>query len=619
MRVLLLSSALIGCSHGEALLHSAWFGLSRLTGPWMNNATFAKRAGYGTIAGGSICGAATFDKLPGGPWYNDTEMKFASSARQQLAADAEAAAAEGLVLWASYEALSFPERLVHAYATEMVDPNQTSCIGYHKSKHGCISFSQSRTREVFGMLLDEVFDSFPALDGIVFRYGENSPCHYNVGNAPWNPNESVESLVEFISVLRDELCVQRNKTVIFRTWDTDTQRFHANRTFYNAVVGQVSPHPKLVFSIKHTKLDFWRRTRSNPCIGAGEHLQVVEACVGNLFQGMGAYPSYVVDGVINGFEENIASGDHFGLRDMVGKPTFAGLFPVTQGSFTYPHPDGGREPCRDCEAGAVPYPWAWPWLEFTVFARWAQEPTRSEEEIFLETVRSEWGLSAADAATLRSALLLAMSANLFMETTGPFDAAVTQGVVRPSGNFMIHNSLAGLHAIGSDGKCNAGRGADGSKNACEIIPWMIANATGYADARDEKRSAVVIYERVLDLFASISSFPHDGVLRLHIMASGRYGLGMARLIEAGFVALVEGSRLRAMNAHSALATELCDAVESYSAAKLELGQLWKNSTGAVSTLYNDEVWAYGRPNPPGMGKDVAAFSEEFCNGLLKVV
>jgi hypothetical protein len=51
--------------------------------------------------------------------------------------------------------------------------------------------------------------------------------------------------------------VKRNLTVLFRTWDTSTQYFHANATFYTEVTDAVPPHPKLVFAVKHTMLDFW--------------------------------------------------------------------------------------------------------------------------------------------------------------------------------------------------------------------------------------------------------------------------------------------------------------------------------------------------------------------------
>ena len=47
--------------------------------------------------------------------------------------------------------------------------------------------------------------------------------------------------------------------------------------FYLNVTNAVQPHPRLVFSIKHTALDFWRRVALNPTLGIGQHRQVVEA------------------------------------------------------------------------------------------------------------------------------------------------------------------------------------------------------------------------------------------------------------------------------------------------------------------------------------------------------
>ena len=72
-------------------------------------------------------------------------------------ADVDAAHDAGLEYWGTYEALSFPKRLVDRYSTQMIDPNQTTCLGYRKSAHGCISFNRDLTRTVFAALLDEVF------------------------------------------------------------------------------------------------------------------------------------------------------------------------------------------------------------------------------------------------------------------------------------------------------------------------------------------------------------------------------------------------------------------------------------------------------------------------------
>lgn len=217
-----------------------WFAGSRVVGSWLGNATAAATAGYNTVAGGGIGCTAFYNSsdtlllLPGGPWYNSTEIQYVNAARQAMRADIDAVLREGdtsrlQTFWASYEALSFPARLVEAYAQEMIDPTQSECIGYKRSAAGCISFARNRTRQVFSMLLDEVFLTYPELDGIVFRYGENSPCHPNVGNSPWNPADPVGSLASFINVVRDQVCVKRNKTVVFRTWDTATNRFNSNK------------------------------------------------------------------------------------------------------------------------------------------------------------------------------------------------------------------------------------------------------------------------------------------------------------------------------------------------------------------------------------------------------
>ena len=90
------------------------------------------------------------------------------------------------------------------------------------------------------------------------RYGENSPQPFDVGNAPWDPSDPFRSIAAFIATLREELCVKRNKTVVFRTWDTSAHTLHSNASYYEEVTHRVPPHPKLVFSIKHTALDFWR-------------------------------------------------------------------------------------------------------------------------------------------------------------------------------------------------------------------------------------------------------------------------------------------------------------------------------------------------------------------------
>ena len=42
----------------------------------------------------------------------------------------------------------------------------------------------------------------------------------------------------------------------------------------------------------------------NPTLGIGRHRQIVEVQCQREYEGKGAYPNYVVKGVVEGFEEN---------------------------------------------------------------------------------------------------------------------------------------------------------------------------------------------------------------------------------------------------------------------------------------------------------------------------
>ena len=202
-------------------------------------------------------------------------------------------------------------------------------------------------------------------------------------------------------------------TVMFRTWDTSTQYFHANATFYAAVLSGVPPHPRLVISIKHTMLDFWRRVRPNPTLGVGAHLQVVEAEVGGMYGGCGTWPLYVGDGVINHYEEDVEFGWARGLTWLRNSTAVLG------GVLT-------NHQCTS-EIG-VPAPWVWWRLEQEVLARWTQTPDVEEAVLFDRAVESQWGLTDVGVrAAVRNLTLSAMSANLRMQTCAAHD--VTLGEV----------------------------------------------------------------------------------------------------------------------------------------------------------------------------------------------
>ena len=53
--------------------------------------------------------------------------------------------------------------------------------------------------------------------------------------------------------------------------------------------------------------DFWRYSAPNPCLGIGRHAQIVEVECQREYEGKGAHPNYIAQGVIDGFAELPAS------------------------------------------------------------------------------------------------------------------------------------------------------------------------------------------------------------------------------------------------------------------------------------------------------------------------
>jgi hypothetical protein len=246
----------------------------------------ARLRSYGVkqAAAGSIDCTSYLSGVPGGPYYNASGLamvKAAIAAARQLIAAGKAA---GLQVYLSSDLFQFPQQFLARYMDNLTSPGVT-CIGYRRAPK-CISIASAFTRAAYAALFDELLATFPDIDGLVLRYGENSPCTDHLGNAPYDATSdatAIASLTALLAFLREELAVKRNLTVVFRTWDTSASMFHANASFYRAVTDPVPPHPRLVFAVKHTMLDFWRRVRFNPTLGAGRHQQVVEGEVGGMY------------------------------------------------------------------------------------------------------------------------------------------------------------------------------------------------------------------------------------------------------------------------------------------------------------------------------------------------
>jgi hypothetical protein len=329
--------------------------------------------------------AVTFDDLdpdilaPGSPDRAWVE-KNALTAERHIAA----LKAAGQPSYPFTDFIVLPKRLVAKYKTEILD------------EKGRIDIHRPKTREILIAQIDGIFKRFPDLAGLTLRHGEtylhDTPFH--TGGNPILRGE--ESHVTLLEILRDEICVKRNKTLLYRTWDFG--HMHDRADYYLAITNRIEPHPKLLFSIKHQQGDYHRLTRFNPCLGLGRHRQIVEVQCQLEAYGKGAFPYYVGQGVIDGWEEYATHLGPKGLRDLNPNPLFAGVWTWSRG--------GG---------------WAGPrishelWLELNTYvvAKWAQNRHLTEEYLFNEYAREKLGLRDwRDLDRLRRLALLSAQAVL---------------------------------------------------------------------------------------------------------------------------------------------------------------------------------------------------------------
>jgi hypothetical protein len=311
---------------------------------------------------------------------------------------ARQAHAAGIKAYAWFQFIVLPKTLVEKYRNGICD------------EKGRIDLKLPLTQTILRAQLAELFARCPSLDGLVVRTGEvylqDSPFHAASGKANEGKTQSATAIIDgpqshiaLLNILREEACVARDKMIFYRTWDFGNN-FHINPDYYLKVTDAIKPHPNLIFSIKPQAGDFLRMTPFNPTLGIGQHRQLVEVQCQREVYGKGAHPYYIGDGVINGWEEYaklMKPGQPKGLRDIIKNPNFAGVCTWSRG--------GGWE-------GPYITNELWCALNAYVIAKSAQNPDRTEEEIFDEFAAQRLGLKGNDIGRFRELSLLSAAAIL---------------------------------------------------------------------------------------------------------------------------------------------------------------------------------------------------------------
>jgi hypothetical protein len=167
---------------------------------------------------------------------------------------------------------------------------------YFRRRFGKIDPSRKKLWQVYGLGLEELFDIFPTIDGVMIRIGEGGAV-YNLDGWPYYSALSVKSeeavkamLGEFLSVAQ-----KRDKHIFFRNWSVGIGRvgdMHTNPQTYKSILGKL--HSKnLIVSTKYGKGDFTGYLPYNPTLQIGKHKRIIEFQARREFEAFCAFPNYM--------------------------------------------------------------------------------------------------------------------------------------------------------------------------------------------------------------------------------------------------------------------------------------------------------------------------------------
>ena len=373
-------------------------------------------------------------------------------------------------------------------------------------------------------------------------YTQDVPYHQ--GNNPIL--HGVASHVTLLNILRDEVCVRRNKTLIYRTWETSgSGGFHTSTSYYRQVTDAIATHPKLLFSIKHQAGDFQRMTPFNPTITIGKHRQIVEVQAQREYEGKGSSPDYVGKGVIDGWEE-------YGWINPAGRPDglrqAAAASPLFAGVWTWLRGGGWDGPYIKNDM--------WPRLNAYVIAKWCRTGRAASHRSSTPTRPATSG-SAATTSRFRELCLLSADAILRGRLS-------TSGGVNP---FWTRDQYIGGVPL--------------------LRGWFDSTISGgrVGAVLAEKADAVAKWRRIESLAKQISM--PDAGLRDYLVTSATYGRIQYEIYEKAWTVMLygmQGDRTGTYN-RAVIAEEIAD----YDA----LWQEWRNlkaSHPGCATLYTDDAF-----------------------------
>lgn len=167
---------------------------------------------------------------------------------------------------------------------------------YLERRFGGIDAQAPAFWEVYGLGLEELFETLPQVDGIMIRIGEAGAI-YNVPGWDYSSELHVRTAEAVRAMLGTflDVAAARGKRVYFRTWSVGIGQIgdmHTNPATYERVLGPLDA-ANLVVSTKLIMGDYDSYLPLNPTLLAGEHARLVELQARREFEGFNAFPNYL--------------------------------------------------------------------------------------------------------------------------------------------------------------------------------------------------------------------------------------------------------------------------------------------------------------------------------------
>ena len=423
----------------------------------------------------------------------------------------------------------------------MVLPVNMSKTGLDYKTGGKIDIRKDDTKKMISDMFDEMFEVFvdedgnSLIDGIFVRTGETYTgakymLPYHEGNNPlsvytdaisdWN-EANTACHTDFINILREELCVKHDKELIYRTWSFGA--FHNDKNTYLSVSDNIEPHENLYFCIKYVAGDFHRNIAFNQCLNAGKHQQIVEVQSAREYEGKGAYPNYIGDGVINGFKEYewmMQDDQNKSLSDIINTEDslVVGVWTWSRGGgWDGPYINGTGEELDPSNALVGDYgkpglghEWGdelWADVNSYVIQKWAQDTTRSDKDIVLEYAREELGMDDEDADKFYELCLLSSDAVLLGRGTNTPGGSLNQ--------FFTRDDVL-----------------DNTQGAVDDLINKMAAGTDVGNAMlEERKQSVDLWEQIIEI---AQSFDDSVEKKDYMILTAKYGYYLYSLYETVF-------------------------------------------------------------------------------------